>query len=100
MKKVIILRKIHVKIKSFAPSFFSHFSLSLYRKKTCGNASHEKEIKCIHASAADLLHVRIGNLDWSAKKASSHPAFMDICPDYWSHVLACLVDGFFFLFLV
>ena len=26
--------------------------------------SHEKEIKHIHASAADLLHIRTENLDW------------------------------------
>ena len=36
MKKVIIIRKIHVKMKSFAPT--------------------QKETKHIHASAADLLH--------------------------------------------
>ena len=36
MKKVIIIRKIHVKMKSFAPPW--------------------KETKHIHASAADLLH--------------------------------------------
>ena len=33
MKKVIILRKIHVSIKCFAPPFFNHFSLHLNRKK-------------------------------------------------------------------
>ena len=32
-------------------------------KKLCGNESHEKETKHIHASTADLLHIRIGNLD-------------------------------------
>ena len=36
MKKVIILRKIHVEVRSFAPPY--------------------KETKCIRASAADLLH--------------------------------------------
>ena len=36
MKKVIILRKIHVKTKSFAPPY--------------------KETTHVHASAADLLH--------------------------------------------
>ena len=61
MRKVIILRKAHVTIKSFAPPFFNHFSLSLNRKKACGNESHEKETKDIHDSAADLLHIRIGN---------------------------------------
>ena len=37
------------------------------QKKTCGNESHEKETtetKHIHVSAANLLHIRIGNLDW------------------------------------
>ena len=33
MKKVIILRKIQVTMKTFAPPFFNHFSLSLNRKK-------------------------------------------------------------------
>ena len=28
------------------------------------NESHEKKTKHIHASGADLLHIRIGNLDW------------------------------------
>ena len=28
------------------------------------NESYEKESKHIHASATDLLHIRIGNLDW------------------------------------
>ena len=61
MKNVIILRKIHAIIKS---PFFNNFSLSLNRKKTCGKESHENETKHIHASAADLLHFRIENLDW------------------------------------
>ena len=63
MKKVIILRKIHVTIKYFVPPFLNHFSLNLNRKKTCPNESQGKETKHIHASAADLLHIRIGNLD-------------------------------------
>ena len=49
MKKKIILRK-----TQFEPE----------QKKTCGNESYEKETKHIHAIAADLLHIRIGNLDW------------------------------------
>ena len=28
------------------------------------NESHEKETKHIHASAANLLHIRVGNLNW------------------------------------
>ena len=78
-KKVIILRKINVTMKSFAPPFFNHFSLSLNKKQRVV-MSHEKETKAIHASAADFLHIRVRNLDWSRRKASLHPAFMGICP--------------------
>ena len=46
----------------FASPFFINFRLSLNIKKTCGNGSHEKETKPIHASGADLLHIRIGIL--------------------------------------
>ena len=48
--------------KTFALPFISHFNLSLNRKKHC-NQCHEKETKHIHASAADLLHIRIGNFN-------------------------------------
>ena len=34
------------------------------QKKECGNARHDKETQHIHVSAANLLHIRIGNLDW------------------------------------
>ena len=65
MKKVIILRKLHkCDNKVFPPSSFNRSSLSLNRKKTCGNENHEKETKHIHASAADLLHIRVRNFDW------------------------------------
>ena len=64
MKKVIILRKIHVTMKSFASD----------------NERYEKETRHIHASAANLLHARKGNPDWSVREASHrHPAFMGIC---------------------
>ena len=43
MEKVIILRKIQATMKTFTPPLFNHLSLSLNRKKTCGNESHEKE---------------------------------------------------------
>ena len=33
MKKAIIVKKIQVTMKTFAPPFFSHFSFSLNRKK-------------------------------------------------------------------
>ena len=42
----------------------SIISVWAWTENTCGNESHEKETKPIHASAADLLHIRIGNLDW------------------------------------
>ena len=37
------IMQVQVTMKAFAPPFFNHFSLSLYRKKICGNESHEKE---------------------------------------------------------
>ena len=42
---------------------YSKESISVF-KKTCGKEGHEKETKRIYASAGDLLHIRIGNLDW------------------------------------
>ena len=79
MKKVIILKKIQVTTKSFPPPFFNHFSLSL-NEKTCSNESHEKQIKYIYASAANFLHIRIGNLKlvqiWALQKRSKR---IDCC---------------------
>ena len=43
MKEVIILKKLKVAMKTFAPPFFKHFSLSVNRKKKCGNESHKKK---------------------------------------------------------
>ena len=34
MKKVIILKKLKVAMKTFAPPFFKHFSLGVNRKKS------------------------------------------------------------------
>ena len=42
---------------------FSTIPVWASTENTCGNESHEKVTKHIHASAADLLHIRIGNLD-------------------------------------
>ena len=50
-------------MKTVAPPFSNHFGLNLNREKTCGNENDKKETKHIHTSAADLLHIRIGNLD-------------------------------------
>ena len=61
MKKVIILRKIR---KDFCSTNLQAFQLEPEQKKTCGNESHKKETKHIHASASNLLHISIGNLDW------------------------------------
>ena len=49
MKKMIILKKIQFESE---------------QKKTCGNESYEKKTEHIHPIAADLLHIRIGHLDW------------------------------------
>ena len=57
----------------FHSTILQPFQFEPEQKKACGNESHEKESKHIHASAAE------GNLDWSAREASHHPAFMSIC---------------------
>ena len=59
----MIVFKVSVTMKTFVPPFFNHFSLSVNREKTCGNESHEKKTKHIYASAADLLHIRMGNIN-------------------------------------
>ena len=50
-------------MNNLAPPFFTHFNLSLNRKKTCVNKRHEKETKLISTSATNSLHIRTGNLD-------------------------------------
>ena len=49
--------------KVFCSPILQPFQFDPEQKQTCGNDSHEKEIKHIHGPAADLLHIRIGNLD-------------------------------------
>ena len=46
---------------SLCSAIFQLFQFEPEHKKTCGNESHEKEAKHIHASAADLLLIRIGS---------------------------------------
>ena len=64
MKKVIDSSEetTNVTISYFVSPFFNHFSFSLNRKKMRGNENHKSHI---HASAADLLHIRVigGNPD-------------------------------------
>ena len=40
-------------------------SVWAWTEKKCGNESNEKETKHIYASAANLLHISIGNINWS-----------------------------------
>ena len=75
MKKLIIVRKIQVRIKPFAAPFFKHFRLSLNRKKTCGNEIRDIETKHIQASAADLLVIRIGILNWCKRSEKNRLPF-------------------------
>ena len=49
--------------ENFCSTILQPFQFEPEQKKTCGNESHEKETKHIHASAANLLHIRKGNLD-------------------------------------
>ena len=82
MKKVIILKKIHVTMKSFAPPFFNYFSLSLKGEKRVVMRAMRKKLN-ICGSTADLLFViGIGNFDWGVRESSHHTAFMGI----WSTI--------------
>ena len=66
MKKVIILKKIQVTMKTFVPPFFNHLRLILNRKKRVVMRDMRKKLNIfiLHASTANLLHIRIRNLDW------------------------------------
>ena len=44
------------------PRVFQQFEPE--QKKACGSESHAKKTRHIYASAADLLHIRLGNLNW------------------------------------
>ena len=44
MKKLIILKKIHMTMKTFAPPFFNHFSLSLNKKKRVVMRTRRKNV--------------------------------------------------------
>ena len=60
MKKVIILRKIQATKTTFATPFFNYFSLSLNRKKMCGNETYEKET--IEAVSNSQIFFKLGVL--------------------------------------
>ena len=47
MKKVIILKKILVAMKSFAPPFFNHFSLNLNREKRVVMRAMRKKLSTV-----------------------------------------------------
>ena len=71
----------HMTMKSdLCRTILQPFQFEPDQKDTRGNESHEKETKHIHASAADLLHIRVRNLNWSVREASRHPVFVSICP--------------------
>ena len=73
MKRLIILKKIQVTMKAFVSPFFNHFSLSLSKKETCGNESHEKEtINIFTLQLPILLHIRIGNISWCKYQKSGY----------------------------
>ena len=50
--------------KVFRSTILQQFQFKLEKVFTCGKERYENETKHIHASAANLLHIRIGNLDW------------------------------------
>ena len=56
--------------EDFCSTILQSFQFDLNKKKRCGNESHDKtkillnETKHIYAWANNLLHIRIGNLNW------------------------------------
>ena len=56
MKKVIILSKIQAAMKTFAPPFVNHFSLSLKRKKDVVMRAMRKKLQ--RQSLVDILQNR------------------------------------------
>ena len=50
--------------EDFRSTILQPFQFEPEQEKTCGNESHENETKHTDASAADLLHIRIRNLNW------------------------------------
>ena len=48
----------------FRSTILQPFQFEPEQKVTCGNENHKKKTKHIHTSAADLLHIRKGNLHW------------------------------------
>ena len=50
--------------EDFHSNILQAFLFEPKQKRACNNERHDKETEHIHASAADLLRIRIGNLDW------------------------------------
>ena len=50
--------------EDFRSIILQPFLFDSEQKNECGNARHDKETQHIPVSAANLLHIRIGNLDW------------------------------------
>ena len=50
--------------EDFRSTILQPFQCEPEQKNTCGNERHDKAIQHNQASAADLLHIRIGNLHW------------------------------------
>ena len=127
--RVVILRKLHVTVKSFAPPFFNHFSLSLNRKKHVVKRAMRKKLniftlqiyyimyynrksplvqmrtllKRSERNRLSLLQRGGCNIYCFSKipERVGHQAFMGICPTISTRLsLIYLLDEFFFLFLV
>ena len=56
--------------------WWSLFLITLRLQHRCFPTQAASETKHIHASAADLLHIRIGNLDWNESHEKDTKQFM------------------------
>ena len=103
MKKVIILRKIQVTMKTFAPPFFNQFSLNLNRKKhvvmkamrkkrnvfklqlsnywcECGHCKNEaREIDCLCCRKVDAMLIAAAKIPKSDGSISPSSFYVN-CP--------------------
>ena len=61
----------------FRSTILQPFQFEPELKIACGNERHEKETKHTHASADDLLHIRIGNLDCKCRYCKNEAREID-----------------------
>ena len=105
MKKMIILRKIHVTMKSFAPRFscrFITYSIKIGNLDwcKCGHCKNEaREIDCLCCRKVDPMLIASSKISEREENILSS-SFYEHLPSVTRVSLIYLVDEIFVLFLV